>query len=307
MRDLIIVGGSAAATSAAIYAARRVLQFRIVSEDWGGEVATSGEIGNWPGIPETNGIELAENFRKHVDFYGVDIQLGVRVNALRKIGDVFQLDVQTAKGTEILEAKTVIVTTGVHPRHLNIPGEKEWYGKGVTYCTTCDGPLYKGKNVVTIGGGNSAMESALMLADIARHVTIVNINKEFIGEMILLEKLKTKSNVDMIFEADTQRIEGATAVQRIVYKDIPGGDEHTLETQGVFVHIGMIPNSGLVPPEVKKNAFGEIEVNIKSETSLPGLFAAGDVTNVPYKQIAIAAGQGVCAALAAIDYLNKLR
>lgn len=306
MLDLIIIGGSAAATTAAIYAARRQLSFCIVSEDWGGEVATSGEIGNWPGMLETNGIVLAEAFRKHVDFYNVDVKLGMHVQKIRKDDHgVFHLDIKTANGIETMQAKTVIVTTGVHPRKLDIPGEKELYGKGVTYCTTCDGPLYKGKKVVTIGGGNSAMESALMLASIAHHVTVVNINKTFRGETILWDKIKAKSNIDIIFEADTKRIEGGNAVQRIVYKNIPSGAERTLETQGVFIHIGVIPNSTLVSDDVAKNKFGEIEVNIKSETSVPGLYAAGDVTNVPYKQIAIAAGHGVCAALSAIEYLNK--
>ncbi len=307
MHDLIIIGGSAAGASAAIYAARRKLSINMISEDFGGEVARSGEVWNYPSIIETDGITLAEMFRKHVEANDVQPTLGVRVTSIAKADDGHFV-VQATKGGAAVtyEAKAVIVATGVHPRHLNIPGENEFYGKGVTYCTTCDGPLYRNKVAVTIGGGNSALESALMLAEITRHVTVININPEFRGEQVLIDKVLGHSKITTVFSAETQRIEGERVVKQVVYRDTATETEHAVPTDGVFVHIGMIPNSDIMPSDVAKNAFREVEVNLKCETNIPGLFAAGDVTSIPYKQIAIATGQGVTAALSAIDYLNKL-
>lgn len=307
MFDLVIIGGSAAGTAASIYSARRKLNFELISDDFGGEVATSGEILNYPGFPETDGIELSEKFREHLKANGVEPELGIRVDSIIKHGEGdFEIRAKKGKEEKMYKAKTVIVATGVHPRHMNIPGEKEFTGKGVTYCTTCDGPLFKDKKVVTIGGGSSALESALMLAEIASHVTIVNINDIFNGEQVLIDKAAAHSKIDVVSNAQTTKIEGEKYVKNIIYKEKKSGEEKSIDTEGVFVHIGMIPNSTLVPEEVKKNKFGEIEVDQKCSTSVPGLFAAGDVTTVPYKQIAIATGQGVCAALSAIEYLNKL-
>src|SRR3989344_2309780 len=322
--DLIIIGGSAAATSAGIYAARRNLNFKIITKDFGGEVATSGEIGNWPGIIKTDGVALAQQFREHLDSYKVEIEEGVGVEKVTKQEDgMFCITVKTGMEPKIagekLEddhengtlkcdytAKTVLITTGVHPRELNIPGEKEFRNKGVSYCTTCDGPLFKDKIVATIGGGNSALESALMLADIATKVYVVNKNSGFKGDAVLLDNLKTKKNAEIIYSANTTEILGDKFVTGLKYTD-KDGKENELKTDGIFVHIGMIPNSGLVPPEVEKTQFGEIVVNKNCETNIPGLYAAGNVTDVPFKQIVIAAGQGCCAVLRAVQYLNKLK
>lgn len=306
MLDLIIIGGSAAGTAAGVYAARRKLNFTLISEDFGGEVATSGEIWNYPGFPETNGIELSEQFRAHLKANEVEPELGVRVESITKHEDGHFVITGKKIGEPVTyEAYSVIVATGVHPRHLGIPGEEELRGKGVTYCTTCDGPLYKGKTVTTIGGGNSALESALMLAEIASHVTVININDSFSGEQVLVDKVLNHPSITTIFSAETLRIEGDPVVSTVVYKEKNTGEEKSVDTQGVFVHIGMIPNSSMLPADVTLNQFKEVEVNLKGETSVQGLFAAGDVTNVPYKQIAIATGQGVSAALSAIEYLNK--
>jgi len=307
MDDLIIIGGSAAGSSAAIYAARRKLALRMISEDFGGEVAQSGEVWNYPGIIKTEGYELAELFRKHVEANDVKPELGVRVSSVAKNSDgTFTVQAKKSGAEITYTAKAVIVATGVHPRHLNIPGEKELYGKGVTYCTTCDGPLYRNKIAVTIGGGNSALESALMLAELATHVTVININPTFRGEQVLIDKVMNHPKVTVLFSTETLRIEGTTTVQQVVYRDKATGSEGAVPTNGVFVHIGMIPNSDLLPPEVVKNHFKEVEITQKCETSVPGLFAAGDVTAIPYKQIAIATGQGVVASLSAIEYINKL-
>lgn len=304
MFDLIIVGGSAAATTAGIYAIRRGLKFKIISKDFGGEVATSGEIGNWPGDGMTDGIALADKFRKHLEQYRVDVEEGVKVASINKQEDG-SFSIKTETGQEYL-AKTVIVTTGVHPRPLNVPGEMEFRNKGVSYCTTCDGPLFGGKVTATVGGGNSALESGLMLADIALKVYIINKNPQFKGDQVLMDNLKKKGNVEIIYNANTTEILGDKFVTGLKYRD-KENNERELKVDGIFIHIGMIPNSSIVPEEVEKNQFGEIKVNANCETNIPGLYAAGDVTDVPFKQIVIAAGQGCIATLSAVQYLNKLK
>ena len=320
--DLIIIGGSAAATAAGVYAARRNLNFRIISKDFGGEVATSGEIGNWPGINQTNGLTLANQFKEHLKFYKVDIEEGVEVEKITKQeDDTFCITAKTGKeetmamgkmpenGNSALKcdyiAKTVLIATGVHPRELNVPGEKELRNKGVSYCTVCDGPLFPGKAVAIIGGGNSALEAGIMMADIAAKVYMINKNPAFKGDQVLMDNLLSKKNVEVVYNAVTTQILGDGFVSSLKYKDQSG--EHELKIDGIFIHIGMIPNSKLVPPEVEKTQAGEIVVSKNCETNIPGLFAAGDVTDVPFKQIVIAAGQGTCALLQAVNYLNRLK
>lgn len=336
MFDLIIIGGSAAATAAGIYAARRGLNFKIITKDFGGEVATSGEIGNWPGISQTDGIILANQFKEHLKFYNVIPEEGVEVEKITKQEDPAQNNSVTeilgggystphpsdhqqerrtlggASGTFLIKtkngndyvAKAVIVATGVHPKELNIPGEKEFRNKGVSYCTVCDGPLFSGKITAVIGGGNSALEAGLMLADIASKVYMINKNPDFKGEKILLDKLTAKKNVEIVYNAKTTQITGGQFVEVLKYDQ---AGEYEFKIDGIFVHIGMIPNSLIVPAEVQKNNFGEIIVNKNCETNMPGLYAAGDVTDVLFKQIVIAAGQGCTALLSAVQYLNKLK
>ncbi len=298
MLDLIIIGGSSAATPAAIYAARRGLKFKIVTKDFGGELATSGEIGNWPGIVSTSGIALAQQFREHLEALKVEIDEGIEVEKIIKRESGFCIGIEG--NTCAYEAKTVIVATGAHPKELNIPGEKEFRTKGVSYCTVCDGPIFSGKVTATIGGGNSALESALMLADISSKVYVINKNPAFKGEQVLIDNLKAKKNVEIIFNAKTTEIFGNEFTQGLRYND------QEIKVDGIFVHIGMIPNSFIVPDEVAKDQFGYIKVNANCETNLPGLFAAGDVTDVPFKQNPIAAGQGTIALLSAVGYLNRL-
>jgi len=305
--DLIIVGGSAAATTAGIYAVRRGLNFKIITKEFGGEVATSGEIGNWPGITTTDGVALAEQFRAHLKFYNIEPEVGVEVEHVVKQDD--ELFLVSAKKDGVAaeyQAKTVIVTTGVHPRELNIPGEKEYRTKGVSYCTTCDGPIFSGKITATIGGGNSALESALMLADICSKVYVINKNAYFKGEDVLIKNLQKKSNVEIIYSAKTTQIIGEQFVNALKYQD-QAGAEHELAVSGIFVHIGQLPNSHVVPANIERDAFGQIKVNANCETNIPGLYAAGDVTDVPFKQIVIAAGQGCIATLSAVQYLNRLK
>ncbi len=302
MFDLIIIGGSAAATTAGIYAARRGLNFKIITKDFGGEVATSGEIGNWPGVSQTDGITLTNQFKDHLKFYNVIPEEGIEVEKITKQKDSTFL-IKT-KGGQDYSAKTVIVATGVHPRELNVSGEKEFRNKGVSYCTVCDGPLFSGKTTAVIGGGNSALEAGLMLSDISSKVYVINKNNQFKGDAILLNKLTDRKNVEIIYGATTTQITGEQFVTGLKYEK---DGQHEISVDGIFVHIGMIPNSFIVPDEVKKNEVGEIVVNKNCETNMPGLYAAGDVTDVPFNQIVIAAGQGCIALLSAVQYLNKLK
>jgi NADH-dependent peroxiredoxin subunit F len=303
--DLIIVGGSAAATSAGVYAARRGLNFKIITKEFGGEVATSGEIGNWPGIASTDGLTLAQQFKDHLKHYKANIEENVEVLKVSKQADG-TFSIATKKTENAYQAKSVIVATGVHPRELNIPGEKELRGKGVTYCTVCDGPIFAGKQVAVIGGGNSALEAALMMADLCPKVYVINKNSEFKGEQVLIDNLKAKANVEVISNATTSEIFGDQFMKGLKYKDM-AGQEHQLDVEGAFVHIGQIPNSYIVPDDIEKDQFGQVKVNANCETNIPGLYAAGDVTDVAFKQIVIAAGQGCIALLSAVQYLNRLK
>ncbi len=317
--DLIIIGGSAAATSAGIYAARRHLNFKIITKDFGGEVATSGDIGNWPGVVHTDGVSLTGQFRQHLDSYGVDIEEGIVVDKVDKQDDglfcittkkastqmaASKLDTDHMASVCSYLSKTVIIATGVHPRALGVPGEADFRNKGLSYCTVCDGPLFAGKVVATIGGGNSALESALMLSEIAKKVYLININADFKGEQILIKNVKSKPNVEIISSARTKSIHGSGIVSSLEYLDVRD-QGHTLDVEGVFVHIGMTPNADLVKEDVMKDEFGQIKINMRGETNIPGLFAAGDVTDSPFKQIVIAAGQGCTALLSAVGYLNR--
>ena len=312
--DLLIIGSSAAGAAAGVYASRSRLNAKIITVDTGGEVALSGEVNNYLGFPKTNGIELSQKFNEHLAVNNVVPESGIWVEKIEKKDNIFI--VSAKKGDEAIEyqAKAVLVSTGVHPRKLGVPGEDEYRGKGATYCTTCDGPLFRGKTTVTIGGGNSALESALMMSAIAKKVFVLTTNPEMKGEKVLIDNLKSKPNVEIVGSVKTTKIFGeqlASSAGRFVsgveYQSIADNSVKKIEVQGVMIHIGMTPNSALVPSEVNKNKFGEIEVNARCETSVPGLFAAGDVTNVPYKQISIAVGQGTIAALAAVDYLNRLK
>lgn len=312
MLDLVIIGAAAAGSSAAIYAARRNLNFVIVSKDTGGEVALSGEVNNWPGQISTNGFQLAQDFTNHVKSYNVPVDIGFEVTKIQSEKNYHIVHAKNMSGEEkTYETKTVIVASGIHPRHLGLPEEENLRGKGVTYCTVCDGPLFRGKVTATIGAGNAALESTLMMSGIAQKVYLVTKyandenNKGGFpkGEDILIEKVKANPNIEIVYNADTKEFIVNNTVTGLKYLDTSDNQEKSLEVEGVMVHIGNIPNSSFV--EVKKDPLGQIEIDQKCRTSTSGIFAAGDVTNIPYKQIAISAGQGVTAALSTIEYLNK--
>lgn len=312
MLDLVIIGGSAAGCSAAIYAARRRLNFKMIANDIGGEVTLSGEVGNWPGIQKIQGFELAKNFAEHVKSYGVEIEEGWKVEKISTENNCHTIIAKNINGeTKKYKTKTIIIATGIHPKKLKIPGVEEFDRHGVTYCTVCDGPLFRGKITATVGSGNSALESAIMMSGIAEKTYLISIfpnNKEKNygfpnGESILIEKVKNLPNVEIIYQAETTEIFGDDRVQGLKYKD-KNGKIHELKLSGVMTHIGATPNSDFVD-SVKKDKIGQIIIDQKCSTSVPGIFAAGDVTSSPYKQIGIAAGQGITAALSAIEYVNK--
>lgn len=312
MLDLVIIGASAVGTTAAIYSARRRLNFKVIAKDLGGEVALSGIVENWPGIQSIQGFELSKQFNDHVKSYGADIDEGWSAVGIRSEKNYHIVTAQNAVGeTRTYETKAVIIGSGIHPRKLGIPGETELSHKGVTSCTVCDGPLFKNKTTVTIGSGNSALESALMMAGIAKKVYVLSKypntkEKNFgfpPGENVLIEKLQALSNVEILYESMTTAIVGDKKVSSIRYQDTAGA-EHELMVDGVMVHIGMFPNSSFAEA-VAKNPAGEIIVDTRCRTNISGIFAAGDVTDIPYKQIGIAAGQGIVAALSAIEYLNR--
>lgn len=324
MLDLVIIGASAAGCSAAVYAARRKLDFKIITDNIGGEVALSGEVNNWPGITGIQGFDLAQKFAEHVRSYGVKIEEGWRVEKIypvkspkgRSLKAAFNgvnhlVTIKNTNGEEqTLETKAVLIATGIHPRRLDVPGEKEFDRKGVTYCTVCDGPLFKNKITATVGSGNSALESALMMGKIAQKVFLIskfpNDKKNNFGfpkgEKILADKVRSLPNIEIIYNARTLSVAGQNKVASLKY--ISGKEEKTLTVDGVMVHIGMTPNSQFIN-NIKKDKAGQIIVDQKCQTSRKGIFASGDVTNVAYKQIGIAAGQGIIAALAAIEYINR--
>lgn len=313
MLDLVIIGAAAAGCSAAVYAARRNLNFVVLSKDIGGEVALSGDVDNWPGQIHTTGIQLADDFHKHALSYGVKFENGLEVTDILQEKNHHVVVARDYSGNEKrFETKTVLIGSGIHPRNLGAKGEVELKGRGVTYCTVCDGPLFKNKVTCTIGAGNSALESALMMGTIASKVYLITKFSNTPetkggfpkGENILIDKVKAMPNVEIIYEADTQEIVGDKLVTSVKYKEIPTSTEKEIAVQGVMIHVGNIPNSSFAK-SITKTPTGEIETNKVGETNIPGIFAAGDVTNIPYKQISISAGLGVTAVLAAIDYINR--
>ncbi len=311
--DLVIIGAAAAGCSAAVYAARRNLKFVVIAKDIGGEVALSGEVENWPGIIHTTGFELAQQFYKHTESYGIKPEVGYAVTGITKEKNYFIVATENySKQVTEYKTKTIIIGSGIHPRLLGVPGEEKLRGKGVTYCTVCDGPLYRGKVTTTIGAGNSGLESALMMAELAKKVYFITKfpNEAEVkggfpkGENILIDKVKKAKNVEIIYSAMTTEIRGEENVTGISYRDILTHEVKTIETDGAMIHVGNIPNSSFASI-VDRTPLGEIVVDLRCATSVPGIFAAGDVTTIPYKQIVIAAGQGVTAALSAIEYINK--
>ncbi|MGQ0708994.1 MAG: alkyl hydroperoxide reductase subunit F [Rhodoferax sp.] len=310
--DVLIVGGGPAGAAAAVYAARKGIRVGVAAERFGGQVNDTLGIENYISIQETTGPRLAAELEAHARAYGVDIMNLQRAESIVPAAQAGGLtEVRMANGAS-LKAKTVILSTGARWRNVNVPGEAEYKNKGVAYCPHCDGPLFKGKDVAVIGGGNSGVEAAIDLAGIVRHVTVVEFMPELKADAVLVNKLKSLPNVTVHTNAQTTAITGTDAqgadtgkVTGLRFKDRASGEETLLPLQGVFVQIGLVPNTEFLRGTLELTKFGEIVVDAKGHTSVPGVFAAGDCTTVPYKQIVIAAGAGATAALSAFDYLIR--
>lgn len=298
--DLIIIGAGPAGITAAVYAARKKMNFLVVTGDIGGQAAWSGDIENYTGYQFITGPELVSKFEEHMRKYGITVKEGEEVESLERSGAAIKI--RTGKGE--YESRTAIIASGKVSRELGVPGEKEFKNRGLTYCATCDGPLFAGKDVAVIGGGNSALDAALQLVKIAKKVYIINNTPKLGGDPVMREKVESSPVVSVLNGAQVTAINGDKMVAGIKIKR--EGREESLAVGGIFVEIGLIPNSGFARL-VEKNQHGEININCKNETSVPGVFAAGDVTDVPEKQIIIAAGEGSKAALAAFKYISQNR
>lgn len=296
--DLIIIGAGPAGITASVYAARKKMSLLVISKDIGGQAAWSGDIENYTGYQFITGPELAAKFEEHMRKYEIELKENEAVTGLAK-KDVLA-SVRTEKGA--YEAKTVIIASGKRSRELNVPGEKEFKNRGLTYCATCDGPLFAKKDVAIIGGGNSALDAALQMVNIAGHVYIINIKSKIEGDAVMREKVENNPIVTVFNDSRVAAVLGEEMVNAITVKR-QGGEER-IPVQGVFVEIGLIPNSEFAG-ETARNEIGEIKVNCRNETNIPGIFAAGDVTDVPEKQIIIAAGEGSKACLTAFRYLSE--
>lgn len=304
--DVLIVGGGPAGAAAAVYAARKGIRTGVVAERFGGQTLDTLGIENYVSILETEGPKFAAALETHARHYGVDIMNGQRVESLQPApADGGTAAVTLANGAQ-LQARTVILSTGARWRNVGVPGEQHYRNKGVAYCPHCDGPLYKGKRVAVIGGGNSGVEAAIDLAGLVEHVTLIEFAEQLKADAVLVRKLNSLPNATVITSAQTTEITGdGHKVTGLRYRDRASGAEHTIALAGVFVQIGLVPNTEWLRDTLALSRHGEIVVDARGATSAPGVFAAGDATTTPYKQIIIAAGEGARAALSAFDHLMR--
>lgn len=300
MKDLVILGAGPAGLTASIYAARKMLDFLVLTKDIGGQAMWSVKVENYLGYTPLSGLELVQKFEEHVKEFDIELKHdpAVRVKPVERY-----FVVETESGKEY-EAKAVIVATGKSPRYLNVPGEKELIGKGIAFCSTCDAPLFAGMDVAVVGGGNAALDAAMQLSDIATHVYVISI-EDWTGDPVTQKKLESKANVEALKYHEVLEVIGSNFVEGIKVRDRNTGEEKVLEVKGIFVEIGSIPNSYVVKDVCELNPAGEIVINCYCETSHPGIFAAGDVSSIPDKQIIIAAGEGAKACLRAYEYILR--
>lgn len=301
--DILIVGYGPAGITAGIYAARKRLSVALIGELPGGEVRNSGEIENWPGEGVTDGIALSEKMIKHLDAHKdmVDVVMGT----VKKITKEESTFITTTQSGKTFKSKTVIYTAGRHPRKLNIPGEDQFKNMGVSYCATCDAPLFPDREVAVIGGGNSGAEAVIMLQKIAKKIYLLHNLEELTADPILVSNFENDPKVEIIYNTNTTTIEGDQLVTSLTYKDVTTGEERKLNVQGVFVLIGSIPNTEPVKELLTLDKFGGIPADRYGKTEVEGFFAAGDVTDIRDAQIVVAAGHACSAALSAGDYLNR--
>lgn len=299
MYDLIIVGAGPAGITAGIYAARKRMNFLIITKDIGGQARLSSDIENYIGYQFITGYELAQKFKEHLEKFEIDLKEDETVNLVERENNIIKIN--TDKGE--YNSKTVIIATGRIPRKLNVKGEDEFKNRGVTYCATCDAPLFADLDVAVIGGGNSALDATLQLIKIARKIYLIDVAEKLRADPVMVEKAKESGKVTIYNKTYLKEICGDNFVKEI--KIEKEGVIENLPVEGVFIEIGSQPVSDFVK-DVEKNKYGEIIVNCKCETNIPGIFAAGDVTDVYAKQIIVACGEGAKATLAAFEYLNKM-
>ena len=303
---MLVIGGGPAGAAAAIYAARKGIRTGIAADRIGGQMLDTVDIENFISVNKTEGPKLSAAMENHIRDYEVDImgqQRGAKLIPATTEGGLIEVVTETGA---TLKSKTVILSTGARWRNMNVPGEDKYRTKGVTYCPHCDGPLFKGKDVAVIGGGNSGIEAAIDLAGLVKHVTVLEFAAELKADAVLQKKLHSLPNVTVILNAQTTEVNGdGKKVTGITYKDRTNDQIKHVALEGIFVQIGLLPNTDWLKGTVNLTRFGEIEINAKGETNLPGVFAAGDCTNVPFKQIIIAAGAGATAALSAFDHLIR--
>jgi len=305
--EVLVVGGGPAGAAASIYTARKGFSTGIAAERLGGQVLDTMGIENFISVPYTEGPKLAAQLEAHVGEYDIDVMnmaTAAKLVPAEQPGGYHAVELDNGA---VLKARSLVLATGARWRNLGVPGELEYRNKGVAYCPHCDGPLFKGKRVAVIGGGNSGVEAAIDLANIVGHVTLVEFDTQLRADQVLQDKLRSLNNVDIIVNAQTTEVTGdGSRVDGLVYKDRSSGDEHRVALEGVFVQIGLVPNTEwLKDSGLDLSKFGEIEIDHKAATNLPGVFAAGDCTTVPYKQIIVAMGEGSKAALSAFDYLIR--
>ncbi len=302
MYELMVIGGGPAGLAASVYAARKRLKALLISVDIGGQVNKTLGIENYLGYQFIEGPELIDKFQTQVSQFPIDQKIGYKVSRLEKFNDGFEA---ISEAGDRYQTKAVIFAAGKSPRKLNVPGEAELAGRGVTYCAICDGPVFAGQRVAIVGGGNSALEAALDMVKIAEHVDLVSLTP-LTGDAILIDKLTDAKNLAIFTEYQTEKIEGQDFVNGMLIGDLKSGEGKRLEVTGVFIEIGLVPNSAAVSGLIELNKWGEVPVSCSCETTVPGLYAAGDVTDVPEKQIIVAAGEGAKAALQAHHYLQRL-
>jgi len=303
MYEIIIVGGGPAGMAAAVYSARKRVDTLMIASDIGGQVNWTSGVENYLGYQFIEGRDLIAKFQQQVEQFPITKKIGAKVKQIRKIEGGFEV---VCESGETYQGKVVLLASGKRPRRLNVEGEMELTGRGVTYCAICDGPIFAGQKVAVIGGGNSAIEAALDMVKIAEHVDMISVTP-LTGDAIMIEKLNEAKNLTIYTEFQTEKVLGTGLVDGIIVKNLKTGEIRQLDDTGVFIEIGLEPNSGMVRDLLKLNKDGEVPVNCSSETEIPGLFAAGDVTTVPEKQIVIAAGEGAKAALQAHKYLQRMK
>ena len=299
MLDVIIIGGGPAGLTAALYCARRTLKTKVIAKDLGGQMATTTEIENYPGFHNIDGVTLAMKMKEQIENFGAEFVLGDVTGLAKKEDGSFEV---TYNNKEKEQALSVILAFGLTPRNLEVPGEEKFQGKGVTYCANCDAPLYKGKDVVVVGGGNSALDAADYLSKIAAKTYLVHRRDKFRGEEVIVNQVMENKNIECILDSEVLEIKGDKVVSGVVINNVKTNKKQEVKINGVFIEVGRVAKSDCL---VNTNDVKQVIINEVGETNVPGIFAAGDITNTPNKQIAVATGLGVNASLSCYTYLQK--